>query len=69
MAAVTRTFCDRCRKDITNDKWRAVLRLPKKIKLKAIYENGYSKTGWDFDLCEGCMDEVLRILRGEKDVK
>jgi hypothetical protein len=69
MASETKTFCDRCRKEITRETWIGELILPRRIKMKVIYEGGYSKSGWDFDLCEKCMSEVLRILRGNDDGK
>ena len=69
MAKETKLFCDRCKKEITKDTWRAVLKLPRKIKLKSIYDNGYSVTNFEFDLCEECKTYVYRILEGKEDGK
>ena len=69
MAKETKLFCDRCKKEITNDTWRAVLKLPRRITMKAIYENGFSVKSFDFDLCEKCKKNVYRILEGKEDGK
>lgn len=69
MAKETKLFCDRCKKEITNDTWRYVLKLPRRIKLKSIYDNGYSVTSFDFDLCKECNKYFYRILEGKEDGK
>ena len=69
MAKETKLFCDRCKKEITNDTFRAVLKLPRRVKMKSIYDNGYSVTSFNFDLCDKCEKDVYRILGGKEDGK
>ena len=69
MAKETKLFCDRCRKETTRDLWRYVLKLPRKITMRTIYDNGYSIHDFDFDLCKDCKKSFYRFLEGKEDGK
>ena len=67
MAKQVKLFCDRCKKEIDTSGFWAVLKLPRRIKIKSQF--GRASYNYSFDLCEECRKEVFHILEGKSDGK
>lgn len=70
MARVTKIVCDRCGKKLEYIGWTALIRTPKKIKVRKLLNgnhSGYSYSDWDYELCNKCTRALESfILCGER---